>query len=300
VQPAQQRRDIVPVAQSAPLLSFFLVFSLFSVSRKRKYEEIYFFFLFLVLKKYISFYFLSHLLVALSLSSPSHEMGRSLRSARLVRRLHPLLRLNAFPFVIFYAVFVLLYLQAPPSAQDDPQQQQQREAAASGIPPPDTMGGASPEAVAVEDNPDHDDEEWMIEVEEWARWMSGENWLIAGVAVVFVHVLSLLLPHWSTTCDCFLTCYTVSFLYTTPPPPPVTATPPPSFSKRRGWSEMVSFHMNELSLPPLLLRPKVKDVDRATLVKVVPRSSVKGSVQLCKLQFKVPLTPRRCYWGLTI
>jgi hypothetical protein len=81
------------------------------------------------------------------------------------------------------------------------------QATASAPPPPPLT-----EELTEEEAMARATEEWMAGVEEWARRMSGENWAIAGALVALVHVLSLLLPHWSTTLDFFLTCYTVRAL----------------------------------------------------------------------------------------
>lgn len=149
-----------------------------------------------------------------------------MRSISLVRRLPPLLRLNVLPFVIAYAVLTALYLQSPPVPLDSVTSSISNSSvtATSSSPLIELNNDSSPsssssierDVQASETREETEEEaaarateEWMAEVEDWARRMSGENWAIAGALVALLHVLSLLVPHWSNTMDFFLTCYTV-------------------------------------------------------------------------------------------
>jgi len=219
------------------------------------------------------------------------------RSISLVRRLPPLLRLNVLPFVIAYAVLTALYLQSPPVPLDSVTSISNSSATASSSAPlasplielnnDSSPSSSSSSSSSIERDLQPSEtreeteeeaaaratEEWMAEVEDWARRMSGENWAIAGALVALLHVLSLLVPHWSNAMDFFLTCYTV--------PSPLHA------------SCVVCRVVRDCSIFPANARfvgvacAQVGDVSRATLAKVVPKSSVKGSVELCPVQSRV-------------
>ncbi len=156
-----------------------------------------------------------------------------MRSISLVRRLPPLLRLNVLPFVIAYAVLTALYLQSPPVPLDSVTSSISNSSATATSSSPlasplielnnDSTPSSSSSSSSIERDLQPSEtreeteeeaaaratEEWMAEVEDWARRMSGENWAIAGALVALLHVLSLLVPHWSNAMDFFLTCYTV-------------------------------------------------------------------------------------------
>lgn len=231
---------------------------------------------------------------------------------RLGRRLPPLLRLNVFPFVVAYAVLVALYLRAPAAAptvtpftdgaapltmvtllvvaddDDGGDDDNDDDGAHSPLTRTDADGdekttlvpspSGSPrvddarrdeEAASLERQETEEEaalranEEWMAEMEYWVRRMSGENWAIVGIGVALLHALCLLLPHWSTTFDFFLTCYSV----------------------RLRDRQSACLFVSALTLLPEHF--KARDVDSATLAKVVPHSSAASKVELCKVHSKV-------------
>jgi hypothetical protein len=213
--------------------------------------------------------------------------------------LPPLLRLNVLPFVIAYAVLTALYLQSPPVPLDSVTSSISNSSvtATSSSPLIELNNDSSPSSSSsierdVQASETHEEteeeaaaratEEWMAEVEDWARRMSGENWAIAGALVALLHVLSLLVPHWSNAMDFFLTCYTV--------PSPLHAS---CVVCACVCVVCRVVRCGDCSIFPANARfvgvacAQVGDVSRATLAKVVPKSSVKGSVELCPVHSRV-------------